>query len=122
VRSNANTVFILGAGASADANVPQMKDFLEKAMLLSPSDEVAEAFALVSKAGSRLQLAQSKAQLNIRNVESVFAAFEMAELFERLGDLRVDEIRRLTDAMRTVIVHTVEHYMQVRLDVTSSRF
>ena len=74
-RSSFHTVFILGAGASADAHVPMMKDFLEKAMLLEPSHgPAAAAFKLVRKARSQLQLAQSKARLDIRNVESVFAA------------------------------------------------
>jgi hypothetical protein len=108
------TVFVLGAGASADAGVPMMQDFLEKAMSLTPSNpDVERAFALVAKARSALQLAQSKARLDIRNVESVFAAFEMAELFGQLGTLTATKITGLTDAMRTAIVRTIERHMVV---------
>jgi hypothetical protein len=112
-----DTVFILGAGASAQAKVPLMADFLDKAMLLTPPrGDIESAFRLVSEARSQLQQAQSKAKLDIRNVESVFAAFEMAQLFNRLGSLKEDQIARLTDAMRTVIVHTVESYMAIRVN------
>ena len=110
-----NIVFILGAGASADARVPLMNDFLGRAMEISPQGEEAEAFALVKKARAQLTRAHSKAQLNIRNVESVFAAFEMSELFGRLGNLTPDEISQLTPAMRRMIVYTIEHYMEVRV-------
>ena len=91
-----------------------MQDFLEKAMLLTPSArDTLAAFDLVRRARSQLTRAQSKAQLDIRNVESVFSAFEMAELFGQLGDLSQAEIERLMPSMRRVIVHTVEHYMDV---------
>jgi hypothetical protein len=78
-------------------------------MLISPSgtSEIARAFSLVAAARSQLQRAQSKARLDIRNVESVFAAFEMAALFERLGDLPREDIGRLLPSMRQVIVHTI---------------
>src|SRR5947207_1407967 len=110
------TVFVLGAGTSADAGVPLMKDFLEKAMLLDPHHSaVGDAFTLVAKARSALQLAQSKARFDIRNVESVFAAFEMAKLFGQLGTLEPDEIERLPAAMSTVIVYTVERSLAVRV-------
>jgi hypothetical protein len=92
-----------------------MRDFLDKAMLLSPPPDVKEAFELVAKGRARLAQAQSKAQLNIRNVESVFSAFELAKLFEQLGDLDPPDVIGLPDAMRRVIVHTIEQYMAVPL-------
>ena len=113
------SVFILGAGASADAGVPLMADFLEKAMALGPAlgDLGPNPFELVKKARAMLQQAQSKARLDIRNVEAVFGAFEMAELFGRLGSLDDEELRRLTSSMRRVIVRTIEHYLEVQVDL-----
>jgi hypothetical protein len=110
-----NCIFILGAGASADARAPLMHNFLERAYLIQPGSDAAPAFRLVAKARSLLQQAQSKAQLDIRNVESVFASFEMARLFGRLGDLGKDELQRLVPAMRKLIVYTIERYMTVRI-------
>ena len=91
-----------------------MKNFLEQAFLLAPIDpDTKRAFDLVARGRSLLQRSQSKAQLNIRNVESVFAAFEMASLFGRLGDMPPEEVKELGSAMRRLIVHTIEHYMVV---------
>jgi NAD-dependent SIR2 family protein deacetylase len=108
-----NTVFVLGAGASVEAGVPTMARFLERAFLLSPSTEAKPAFDLVARGRSLLQQSQSKAQLNIRNLESVFAAFEMAALFGRLGNLPAPDIERLVPSMQTLIVQTIQHCMEV---------
>ncbi len=104
-------VFVLGAGASKMAGAPLMADFLDVADDLRKQDlpkEVREDFNLVFKARAELQQAHSKAQLDIRNLESVFATFEMAKLLERLGPLTPEEISRLSKAMRTLIVTTLE--------------
>ena len=75
-------VFILGAGASKQAGVPLMADFIDEARTISRfrplGDEDREAFDMVLSAIDSLQIVHSKADLNIDNVESVFAAFEMS--------------------------------------------
>ena len=104
-------VFILGAGASKRAGAPLMDDFLDVADDLTKQDfakEVREDFDLVFKARAELQQAHSKARLDIRNLESVFAAFEMAKILELLGSLTPEEIRSLPKAMKTLIVTTLE--------------
>src|SRR3954464_3378207 len=102
-----NTVFVLGAGASVDAEVPAMGDFLDRAFLLSPTDpEIKRDFDLVSLGRSRLTRSQSKAKFDIRTLEPVFAGFEMATLFGRLGDLDSQTTEQLVPAMRRLIVHT----------------
>jgi hypothetical protein len=87
----AKTVFILGAGASHTSGTPLMGNFIDAARRLRPSinnTHLADAFDLVFLGISALQLAHSKSDLDIYNLESVFAAFEMARLFRHpLGSL-----------------------------------
>jgi hypothetical protein len=115
-------VFVLGAGASKMAGAPLMANFLDVADDLRKQNlakEVLEDFDLVFKARAELQKAHSKAQLDIMNLESVFAAFEMAKLLERLGPLTPEEISRLSKAMRTLIVTTLE--LSINLPVRDRR-
>lgn len=105
------TVFILGAGASRQTGAPLMKDFLDLAEGLLVRNEVQDSageFRLVFKGLNALSHAHSKATLDVINIESVFAAFEMAKLLGRLGSLNSQEIDRMPDAMRRVIVRTLE--------------
>jgi NAD-dependent SIR2 family protein deacetylase len=105
------TVFILGAGASAGAGVPVMKDFLDRARELwsqGLAEDATPSFATVFKAISDLQSVHSKAHLDIHNVETVFAAFEMARTLGTFADYDNEKIESLSDAMRKVIARTVE--------------
>ena len=61
------------------------------------------------KARAALQAVHSKSNLDLDNIESVFAAFEMAALFKRpLGALDVKDVQNLPSAMRRLIVETLE--------------
>ena len=110
-----NSVFILGAGASAHAGVPVMKDFLEviEDIHRSASKNWIEypVFDLVVRARGELAAVQSKARFDIRNLESVFAAFEMAAIFGELGNLEADDVTYLMIAIRRAIVLTIERQM-----------
>ncbi len=116
----AKTVFILGAGASRHAGAPLMNEFLERAWGLPATSNLgAEAprhFALVRKGINALQLAHSKGDLDIWNLEAVFDAFEMAALVGRLGDLEASEVQGLPDAMRGVILTTLQEEISVPMD------
>lgn len=110
----AKVVFILGAGASADAGVPLMSDFLDRAHDLLQSGKVNESkssFELLFDAVATLPQVHSKATLDIDNVESVFSAFEMARIIGVFADYDRRKIDALDTAMRTVIATTVEHTM-----------
>jgi hypothetical protein len=110
------TVLILGAGASASAGAPLMWNFLDEAERLRDSNAVADSsaeFNLVFKALAALNQTHSKATLDVINIESVFAAFEMAKLLGRLGTLTQDEIEQLPNAMRRVIVRTLEQTIKI---------
>src|SRR5437667_8426579 len=115
-----NSVFILGAGASVHAGAPMMRDFLDQAAIVGRAEKGTpdrEAFDIVSRARSELQLVHSKARFDLRNLESVFAAFETAELFGRLGTVAKADVSRLVASMRLVIVRTLEASMRFQVHV-----
>src|SRR5712692_1874478 len=90
-------VFILGAGASKEAGAPLMREFLDVAELVreNQSGETRKQFDLVFKGIAELQAIYAKSFLELDNIEAVFAAFEMVELFGRLGKMQGEEIRSL---------------------------
>jgi hypothetical protein len=89
-----------------------MADFLDVAADLLRRDEVKESkddFTSVFDGIDRLQRVHSKAQLDLQNVEAVFAAFEMARTLGGFAEYRQDAAEELVRALRTVIVRTLEH-------------
>jgi len=109
-------VFVLGAGTSAAAKAPLASDFMDKARSLLRAGELSQqdkdAFNLVFKARDALKAVHSKADLDLANIEVLFSAFEMANLFGRLGSLSEDEVQSLPGAMRRLISRTVELSME----------
>jgi len=108
----ATTVFILGAGASKQAGVPLMMEFLDSAHDLWKRGAVSQAdaqFSAVFKGISELQRVHSKSQLDIHNVESVFSAFEMARTLNKFGSYKTEEIEYLVGAIKSVITQTIEN-------------
>jgi NAD-dependent SIR2 family protein deacetylase len=104
-------VFILGAGASKEAGAPLMADFLDKADELRKHGKVNQFkpdFDCVFNAISALQPVHSKAQLDLDNIESVFAAFEMARLINKLPGVRSDDIKSLLISIRKLIFVTLD--------------
>ncbi len=106
-----STVFVLGAGASKQGGAPLMAEFLDVAQNLWRTDEVKEAehsYSKVFEAIGALQAVHSKSQLDIDNVESVFATFEMAKTLSTFPGIEVPQIQNLIDSMKSVIVSTIE--------------
>ena len=105
-------VFVLGAGASADSGAPTSNNFMDRAESFLGDTSLGghdrDAFELVFKARNKLKDVLSKATLDLDNLEVLFNAFEMAALFNRLGDLATDDVRSLPGAMRRVIARTIE--------------
>lgn len=115
----ANTVFILGAGASKLAGVPLMNDFLDVARDLffqKQTGEYEENFKAVFEGIGKLQLVHSKSQLDIQNVESVFSAFEMAKTLGRFSDYSAEKIDNLVKSMQLLILGTINKTFQVPLN------
>ena len=83
-----------------------MAEFLDKARELfaaNPKNECSEDLARVFGAISKLQSVHSKSELDIVNLESVFSAFEMADL---LGV--APAVDGLLDSMKRVIAWTLD--------------
>jgi hypothetical protein len=111
----AKRVFILGAGASAHAKAPLMKNFLDKSRDLYPllkDQRLKNAATLVFKAISSLQQVHSKSELDLFNLESLFTTFEMASTINHLPPLEDAEIGSLVEALQTVIVFTLDDSMR----------
>jgi hypothetical protein len=113
-------VFILGAGASAQAGAPLMSGFLDKAAELhtrNPTYREDAKFDLVFKARHMLQAVHSKVDFDIHNLESIFSAFEMAKMIGRLGNLHPEqEIDKLPSALRHVITRTLIETVRFKRD------
>lgn len=106
------TVFILGAGASADAGIPVMADFLDKARdlysenLLSSEEKL--AFQRVFSAIHQLKGISFYSNLDLNNIETVFSAFDMGKLLGRLGNLTKDEIEDVNRSVHMLIGSTID--------------
>ena len=104
-------IIILGAGASTEAGAPTMSDFLDKADELrreGKADDFKDDFDKVFEAISLLQPVHSKAKLDLDNIESIFAAFEMGRLIGKLGDKSKEEIEALLISIKILICKTLE--------------
>ena len=100
------TIFVLGAGASKIAGAPLMRDFLDRAkeiLLTGKVEDVKASFERVFRAIGSLQSVHSKSDLDIVNVESVFACLEMANILEKLPGHEPEEITALLKDMKFVI-------------------
>lgn len=106
------TVFILGAGASADAGVPIMSSFLSKAEDLFNSaglhvDEK-NAFNAVFDAIHRLKGVSYQIRNNLNNIENVFGLLDMGRMLGKLGDVAPDKICQLFLDIQKVIGLTID--------------
>ena len=93
-----------------------MSDFMDKAHVLLHSGKVspedAKLMELVFRARSELDPLFAKAKIEVENIESLYAAFEMAKLIGRLGRLSPEEVDKLEPAIRRLIFVTIDHCIQ----------
>ena len=114
------TVLIIGAGISKTAGAPLMNDFLDVAAQLRKGPTFGDPdFDLVFRGRDALQSVLAKATMDLLNLESVFAAFEMAKLLRRLDALPTEDIDALPGAMTRVIQRTLEE--TIRFPVVDNR-
>ena len=108
-----NSVFILGAGASEQAKVPLMRNFLNIANNLYQLNMVhnTKSFERVFDAIRFLQRANSKSKIDLINIESILSAFEMAKLFKVFFGYKSDEIDELVESAKNVIAETITKSM-----------
>lgn len=107
----ARILFILGAGASAQAGCPVMSDFIERARTLrhtSNDTEFARHFDVVHRFKEVLQRAYAKAKLDTENIESVFSALEMAIATGYLANTDASDLKQVRQSLLHVIARTLE--------------
>ena len=106
------TVFILGAGASAESGAPLMNNFIDKAeelLLYNPTSIDQKAFEAVFDMIGVLQNLYAKSYIDLDNIESLFGAVEMGLTIGKLGTIyEVETIRELRSSLINVIVQTLE--------------
>lgn len=122
----AETVYILGAGASASAGAPVLKGFIdaaiqtEKDRVLKSPEDVSD-FRLVLDARAALRAVHQKSKIDLDDLEDLLGAFEMSTLFEKLADWPADRIRELPKAVRTVIARTLWHGIKFPVEKENGR-
>ena len=112
------TVFILGAGASAESGTPVMSNFLDKSQDLltyNKTGDYKKDFELVFRAISCLQSIHSKTNINIHNIENVFAMFEMGKLLKKIPNFPTNKISRLIRSIKKVIYVTLNETTKLKV-------
>jgi len=112
-------LFILGAGASAHAEVPMMAGFLDRArQLYSPHLQAPwkEHFDRVFEILIELQKVHSKAELDLNNIEAVFTTFELGQTIRKLPGAD-DDFDGAVNSLKALITFTVEQSLRFTLDV-----
>ena len=118
----ANVVFILGAGASRKAGGPLMSDFLDVADGLWRTNSVgdkAASFKQVFAAIGAMQSVQSKAQLDLTNIESVFNALEMARILKKFPGSADASVEATIEALKILITTTLDQ--TIKFPVSSNQ-
>lgn len=106
----ADTVFVLGAGASKDAGAPLMRGFFERAEevhregLVDPKGADAEALRRALDRRNELERIATSTAFDLFNIEELFAVLEMSRLFGAEPDADRD-----LDDLRVLIGLTLEH-------------
>lgn len=114
-----NIVYILGAGASVGTGVPTMANFVDRMydlFLETDDDEYRNVFNAISQ----LRKVYANSRLDLNNIESVLAAFDMGRLVGQLGTFRGDSVEILYKALIRMIVGTVERTTRLESDGTET--
>lgn len=114
----ASVVFILGAGASQEAGAPLMADFLDVADELWKSGKTGDKgghFEKVFKTIGALQAVHSKAQLDLTNIESIFATLELAKILNKIPGSEPSNLDSIISSLKELIVVTLETTIQFPL-------
>jgi NAD-dependent SIR2 family protein deacetylase len=106
------TVFILGAGASAEDGVPVIAGFLDAAERIrnrqrDSGGKFKDAFQHVFDAIAELHDTYYRIPLDLNNIEDVFSSIEMAAIVGRLGRLDSGEISNASGSVRALIAKTI---------------
>lgn len=109
----AENVFILGAGASKDAGIPVMNEFIKEGLDLKDENRIHSERNYFDKIDEILTSLTSslfsKVKIDLNNIEDVFGLIEMGRLINKFPDIDdKDEIEALHKAIIKFIVITIE--------------
>jgi hypothetical protein len=117
-----NTVFILGAGASRMAGGPLMSDFLDIASDVNRSlpgpNTLRNSFLSLEQARKALQSMYAQVNIDLDNIEDLFATFEMMQLLGIKIDTMESDPSQLLKSIREIIVQTLQQ--RIRFSVRHS--
>lgn len=116
------TVFILGAGASAESGAPLMSDFVRRAKQLQAKgaygDEGHHVQAVLDAAYKELRSIHSKSTIDYENVEELFSAIDIAQVIRRFGSRPPESIEALRNSIVIFIYRTIEESIRIPFDGT----
>lgn len=103
-------LFVLGAGASAAAGAPLMKDFFQRAKQIrgSSSVELQEVINTVLGARDMLRALPLFRGASHNNLEEIYAAFEMANQVGSFPGLAPSKIESLQNSIRDFLIHIIQ--------------
>lgn len=108
----AKNIFILGAGASVEAGVPVMNNFLEVSRDLLDRNIFQKHENVIRKLfeikNTELQRIYAKAYLDLNNIETLFGVIEMGKLINGIGKLDSTTIAELKRSLVIMIAKTIE--------------
>lgn len=110
-----DTLFVLGAGASAADGAPVMSNFLDKARDIYVSQMPGldrEAFSTLFTALTMLRRVQSYAEVDLRNIEVVLSLLELAHLTWGHSQFNEFNTKSAITALRRVIVQTLDYTLR----------
>lgn len=108
----AESVFILGAGASKKAGAPLMGEFMDAAHDVSKKhgkDHDVKIFSEVFDARDKLESLYSKSFIDLGNIEDLFGVVEMAGLIKKFPNYDVEKIDKLKGGLLQLIAKTLEY-------------
>ena len=106
----AKTVYIIGAGASKSSGAPVMNDFIDKMEFTRylADDRYSKIFEEALKAIYSLNDIQAKARVDLNNIESILALFEMGIVTGGRGNYDSEQLAKILDSIKMAMAITIE--------------
>ena len=120
-----NLIFILGAGASREAGVPTMYQFLDQTEIVIQKlnhhsrldEELKSSYLSIMEMKGMLNNIYHKANIDLDNIEHLYGALTMGKIFGGIGEKGINEIDILLDQLELVIIRTIEESMVLGNDI-----
>lgn len=111
------TVFILGAGASAESGAPVMADFLQAAKRLQSKSaygaDSSHVQNVMDAAYKDLKPVQVKSNIDYTNIEELFGAVDIGQLIQCFGSRPQARIDGLRESIVVFICRTIEQTVSI---------